>query len=288
MSANSYILTNKGFKLLSREFYVDIFSTLILGICLAFFSFIKPSFIFSTLLAFSLFIPILIYYRFRVGYIYNLGFIYQIFLYLLITPQVFQEWYLILLTALVLFPFYAFESVFRQIPFPLGIFLAGINSGLGFIFHHFEYLQIPILTEIEMFPEIFPSALMPGLFFTRFSPGNYFPAFSIFSAMESFGTFSLVLIPLFFLKQGKSLRELSLCILFFLLLTLAYRYDFLLEYPSLISATVIWYLAYSSPGRNSNRGFIPSLTALFISAILLLFFAASNQVNRLPPMAIIF
>ncbi|HMW05439.1 MAG TPA: hypothetical protein PK079_04200 [Leptospiraceae bacterium] len=259
MSSHSILLTNRGFKVFSDDFFVDIFSFLVLYGISIFVALQNLSFAFYLivlLISSSLFY---IFYKLRIGYIYYIGFFYQMLLYLLITPLGFLNWFTLSISLGIYFLFSLKGNLFYKFRFPAGLFLSLLTVSTALFLDHFHILKMNLATSNSEIPMLSFYSGISGLFLTPMSiPGSSFLNLS-FSVLESLDLYLLILVGFVFLRQENFLLDLFLISVFVFLFSFYYRYDILLCKNKIINFSSLWYILFSAPGRSHHLSSFISL-----------------------------
>lgn len=251
MSSHSILLTNRGFKVFSTDFLIDVLSFLSLFGIAIFTVFQDVSFLFYFSFAYIAAALFYLYYKLKVGYIYYLSFFYQLTLYLLITPIGFLNWFTISFSLGVYFIFSLTGNVFYKFRFPVGLFLAIQSVALGLLLEKLNILNLNIFAVNPEMPFSF-SPKVTGLFMNPdISLGESF-APSYFSILETLDLYLLVLVGFIFLRQENFLLDLILIVSVGLLFGYFYRFDLLLCKNKIINFTCLWYILFCAPGRSHH------------------------------------
>lgn len=284
MPAHRVKLTNKGFRTISTDFFLDgiSFTILIALTCLSLFQ------NFSMVPYFSIFsiISLLVFFLYRTknGYLYPFHFFYHILLFWIITPPIFINYYTIPIAGVLVAGYFYLNNPFQKIYFPLGLALSLFVVAIVLLFGKGS-LSIQMLEPGEQLKGLqIDSIQISGYFFQPIeSPTGYFNTNS-YSLIEKFSFLTPILLFTLVMRQKNVFLD------FILILGMAgmslnffgENVEFIKSKPLAVLST--WYLIFSAPGR--NRGFSAdySLIALAITGILALTIIKEN--NGFPPIAL--
>lgn len=261
MSSHSILLTNRGFKVFSSDFWIDNLSFISLFAVAILAVFQDVSFLFYFSFAYVAFALFYLYYKLKVGYIYYLSFFYQLTLYLLLTPIGFLNWFTISFSLCVYFVFSLRGNVFYKFRFPTGLFLTLLSVGLGLILEKLYILKLNLFAiNPEMPFGFFPT--LTGIFVNPMvaSGETFSPAF--FSILESLDLYLLMFVGFLFLRQENFLLDLILIGVIAFLFSYYYRHDLMACKNKIINFTSLWYILFSAPGRSHH---LSSIYSLFVA-----------------------
>ncbi len=261
MSSHSILLTNRGFKVFSNDFFVDVLAFISLFTIAVFTVFQDLSFLFYFSFAYLAAALFYLYYKLKVGYIYYLSFFYQLTLYLLITPIGFLNWFTISFSLIVYFIFSLRGNVFYKFRFPMGLFLSLLSVALGLILERMHIIKLSVFAVNPEMPfSFFPS--VTGMYLNPFiSVGDSF-APTFFSILESLDLYLLMLVGFLFLRQENFILDIILISVMAFIFSYYYRYDLVLCKNKIINFTSLWYILFSAPGRSHH---LSSFLSLFVS-----------------------
>lgn len=284
MPSHRVRLTNKGFRSISTDLFLDIVSITLLVLLTA----ISLYQNLNMLPYFSIFsiISLLVFFLYRTknGYLYPLHFFYHILLFWVITPPIFINYYTVPIAGVVVAGYFYASNPFQKIYFPMGLALSILVVALVLLFGK-NSLSIEMLQPGEQLKNLqIDNIQVSGYFFQPTeSPTGFFNTNS-FSLIEKLSFITpLLLITLVFRQKNVFLDFIlilgmgGMCLYFF-----GENVDFVKSKPlALLSA---WYLIFSAPGR--NRGFSAnfSIPALFLTGIFA--FTVIKQNYGFPPIAL--
>ena len=215
------------------------------------------------------------FYKMKIGKIYSLSFFYQIFLFISLTPILYLNPFILLLTFSALYLFLYFGNFFSKVQFPIGIFLILINFSLHILLSKLNILNLKIVSdEINPFSQIFPN--FSGLYFPKLFLLNSEFAPESFSCLENSGLYLLLVLCLLVLKNKYILRDLLTFLSFSSILFLFFRTDSVYFYPQILNYTAIWLIFHTAPGQNSSIRYPLTITSLIPLIFLLLFYRGDN------------
>lgn len=284
MPSHRIVLTNKGFRTISTEFIVDVFSFVLLVGLTTLGLIINPRDLpyFSILLIISILVFML--YRTKNGYLYPFNFFYQILLFWIITPPIFLNYYTIPFIGILLVGYFYSNNPFQRIYFPLGLMLSLVVVSLFFIFGKYNLTYEMLQTGEQLKNLQIDRAEVSGYFFHfTESPLGTFNTNS-FSLIEKLSFYTPLLMITF------SFRQKNIFLDFFLIIGMALmclyffkeNIEFLKTRP--IALLSVWYLIFSAPGRNRGFSIIYSILTLLITGVI--FFALINIGYSFPPILI--
>ena len=285
MSSHSILLTNRGFKVFSSDFFIDVLASISLLAIAIFIVLQDLSFLFYFSFAYIAAALFYLYYKLKVGYIYYLSFFYQITLYLLITPIGYLNWFTISFSLGVYFVFSLTGNVFYKFRFPSGLFLSLLSVALGLFMERLNILNLNVFAiNPEMPFSFFPK--VTGIFMNPYiSSGESF-ASSYFSVLETLDLYLLVLVGFLFLRQENFVLDILLIAAIAFLFSYYYRFDLLLCKNKIINFTSLWYILFSAPGRSHH---LSSFFSLFvaISTLGLSWFLLESKISFPPILFVI-
>jgi hypothetical protein len=284
LSSHSILLTNRGFKVFSSDFFVDALSFISLFTIAVFTVFQNLSFLFYFLFAYVAAALFYLYYKLNVGYIYYLSFFYQLTLYLLITPIGFLNWFTISFSLVVYFVFSLRGNVFYKFRFPPGLFLSLLSVALGLILGRMNIINLNVFAATSEMPfSFFP--IVTGMYMNPFiSFGNSF-APTFFSILESLDLYLLMLVGFLFLRQENFILDVILISVMAFIFSYFYRYDLLICKNKIINFTSLWYILFSAPGRSHHLSSFLSLIVALGTLVTSWFLIQANLV--FPPILFI-
>ena len=270
MPSHKIKLSDKGFKTLSTDFFIDIIAVLILFFVVLFSLFQQTNviFIFGVFLLIS--IGVFIYYRTRNGYLYPLSFFYQILLFWAITPPIFLNWYTIPIIGIFLFGLYYKKNIIQSIYFPMSLYLSLLVTAMVFIFgKSFLYKELFSQDSASLYYFI-DHTNISGYFFriNQSIMGSFHP--DSFSILEKIGYFSPLLVITLSIRQKNVLLDFILLIGMGGLIFHFFGEN--LEYLKNRSIVLIslWYLIFAAPGRNKGFSLNYSLISLVFTGVITL------------------
>ena len=284
MPSHKIKLSDKGFKTLSTDFFIDIIAVLILFFVVLFSLFQQTNviFIFGVFLLIS--ICVFIYYRTRNGYLYPLSYFYQILLFWAITPPIFLNWYTVPIIGIFLFGLYYNKNIIQSIYFPMSLYLSLLVTAMVFIFgKSFLYKELFSQDSASLYYFI-DHTNISGYFFRANQSiiGSFHP--DSFSILEKIGYFSPLLVITLSIRQKNVLLDFILLIGMGGLIFHFFGEN--LEYLKNRSIVLIslWYLIFAAPGRNKGFSLNYSLISLVFTGLFSLLFIKESM--GFPPIMI--
>ncbi len=283
MPSHKVSLTNHGFRIVSDDFYIDIFSLLVLGSLsvLSIFSVPEPILQFLFLAAASGAFYFL--YRQKVGYLYSVSFFSHMLLFWLLSPPFARNW-VSLITALVIsFGLLWKGNPFREIYFPFSLFIILISISVSLVFVEGFHLIFPLKSSGYL-PWFSDENLIPGNYQSGLclsGPANY----RYYSYLESLRAMLIFIPCLSFLRQYTKKLDFFLLLIFFVSAAFIFRFDPSLSQERAVTLSCIWFLFFSMPGKNYGFSYIYSGFSLVISTSLSI--VLFHYYPELPPFIIV-
>lgn len=280
MSSHSILLTNRGFKVFSDDFFVDIFSFLIVFVLSILVGIQSLSFAFYFFSVTIVSILFYIYYKLKVGYIYYTSFFYQIFLYLLITPIGFLNGLTISFSLAVYFIFSLRGNAFYRFRFPVSLFLSLLTVSLSLLLDRFGIMRLNLFSGHNELSLLSFHSEVTGLYLNpMINLGESFSSLA-FSLSEVLDLYLLMLVGFLFLRQENFLLDLFLVLVVASLFCFYYRYDLMLCKNKIINFTSLWYILFSAPGRSHH---LSSFLSIIVGLLTLGFCWALLQTSLVFP-----
>lgn len=285
MSSLNVVLTPKGFRILSYEFFTNLISILLLFSALSIVIFLNPKLISYFSIVYIFFTLVFMYFRLRVGYIYPISYYYQITLFVLLTPYIFINW----VSLSVLFLSFSFlmykKNPFRNIPFPIGLFASLFVISISLILYKVGWQKFSLFHSTLSFPLEKGMSNLSGIFFPLLQSDNLTFAENSYSYFENFGYYTILLSSIIFLRQNRFWSDISLIILFSICLVGNYSLNLQYAIQTIIITSGIWYIIFSAPGRKTS--YITSILSMLLLAAIIGFIRFLNPLFYLPAIVIL-
>ncbi|MCB1142982.1 MAG: hypothetical protein H7A24_17970 [Leptospiraceae bacterium] len=261
MPSHKIVLTNKGFKTLGSEMFVDIVHLFFSLLALSFFSYLHNQYSLQFTLFYIISILIYIFYRIKNGHFYPFSYFYQISIFFLITPLIFLNWVTLPISMALLAVSLFKKNPFKEIYFPMGLFLSLISISIGIIMEKHHIFQT-LLTPPQNPDTFLLHSNLSGIFFYSFENPVGAIDFKNFSIVESYGLYIMVFISPFLLKKYNLFSDALVLAGMFFLIGMHYQNEFQTLQDRIINTTCLWFLIYTSPGRNHGFSFLFSFISL--------------------------
>lgn len=262
MPSRKISLTTHGFKILSNDLIIDLFSVSLVGFFLVYGQTWTLERIFSFSIFFLLTSFVYVYYNYKIGYMYVLGFIYQIFLYLVITPTIYINFVNILLTSIITFGLLYKQNSFGKIYFPLGLFMSLVSTSMGFIATKLNIFRYPLLSADGLEFQKFSS----NFFDLEYLHFAYFHS-ELFSPLEKVSFLSLLALGILIFREYSLILDWFNTMLCFFLTAWLYNFEINFYKEKIIAVVMTWVLFVYGPGRNFGFSYSFITIALGLTGI---------------------
>lgn len=286
MAEHNIVLTEKGFKVITNVYKLDIGILVMLLAFLITFSILNPIFIPYYLIFFFIASVPYFYQKINKGYIYYVAYYYQLTIALLLVPPIFIRWQIMILVFFVFFPLYLKKDPIKQLRFSLGLFLGILFISFGLLLKKIGILNINFLLDNISSLMIPNNSLSAGLLFQQATLLGIPIANSSFSVFENFGVL-IVIIPLTVIVCGdKIVKNFLIFVFIFLILSLNYHADYTAHWKKILNYTSIWFILYSAPGKNFHLNYNITLISLALTGISLMLIL-NYTINGLPTLILL-
>lgn len=283
MPSHKVSLTNQGFRIVSDDFYIDLFALVVLGSLSLLSLFTVPEQILQFIFLAAVSGGFYFLYRQKVGYLYSVSFFSHILLFWLLCPPFARNWVSLAAATVISFGLLWKGNPFREIYFPFSLFIILVSIAVSLVFIEGFHFIFP-LKSTGYLPWFADENLIPGSYQSGLclsGPANY----RYYSYLESLRAMLIFIPCLSLLRQYTKKLDFFLLLLFFASAAFIFRFDSALSQERAVTLSCIWFLLFSMPGKNYGFSYIYSGFSLIISTLLsmLLF----HYYPELPPFIIV-